>query len=44
MRRGWKIIAAAGGLVIVGTAMGIIGVQAQGRPPKADPSKSTTGS
>jgi hypothetical protein len=30
MRRGWKIIAGVGALVIVGMATGIIGVQAQG--------------
>src|SRR5713226_2367489 len=41
MRRGWKFIAAAGALVIVGMTMGIIGVQAQGGPPKADPSTSS---
>jgi hypothetical protein len=41
MQRGWKVIAAVGAPVIVGMAMGIIGAQAQGGPPKADPSKSS---
>jgi cytochrome c peroxidase len=41
MRKRWKIFAAVGAPVIVGMAMGIIGAQAQGEAPKADPSKSS---
>jgi hypothetical protein len=41
MPRGWKIAAAAVGLVIIGTAMGVLGVHAQTGAAKPDPSKSS---
>jgi hypothetical protein len=40
MRRGWLVTAAAG-LVMIGTAVGTLGVRAQDHATKPDPSKSS---
>lgn len=41
MRRGWTIVAALAGLLIIGMVIGPLRVQAQGGPPKPEPSKSS---